>query len=80
MTPDDQYSIDFAEIDEDDDQLELPLHELVTPERVKQAMLLSWDDHFTRDGNYDILVKLLEPQTEDEKRIIRDTLENNYHL
>ena len=72
MTPDDQYSID--EIDEDDDQLELPFHELVTQERVKQAMSLSWDDHFTRDGNYDILVKLLEPQTEDEKRIIRECL------
>ena len=69
---DDQYSID--EIDENDDQLDLPFHEQVTPELVKKALKISYDNHFTFEGNYDILVKLLEPQTEDEKRIIRDTI------
>ena len=65
MLHDDQYSIDFAEID---------THIPVTSETVIKAMsILGITD-------YQLLVDFLEPQTEDEKRIIRDTLENNYHL
>jgi len=69
-TPDDQYSIDFAEID---------THTPVSSDTVIKAMsiiILTGD----KDKDYELLSKFLEPQTEDEKRIIRDTLENNYHL
>jgi len=65
MTPDDQYSIDFAEID---------THIPVSSETVIKAMsiiILTGD----KDKDYEALSKFLEPQTEDEKRIIRDTLE-----
>ena len=65
MTPDDQYSIDFAEID---------THIEVTSETVIKAMsiiILAGD----KDKDYELLSKFLEPQTEDEKRIIRDCLE-----
>ena len=59
MTPDDQYSIDFAEID---------THITVSSETVIKAMsILGITD-------YQLLVDFLEPQTEDEKRIIRDTI------
>lgn len=65
MTPDDQYSIDFAEID---------THQTVSSDTVIKAMsiiILTGD----KDKDYELLSKFLEPQTEDEKRIIRDTLE-----
>ena len=65
MTPDDQYSIDFAEID---------THIPVSSEIVIKAMyiiILTGD----KDKDYELLCKFFEPQTEDEKRIIRDTLE-----
>ena len=64
MTPDDQYSIDFAEID---------THTPVSSDTVIKAMsiiILTGD----RDKDYELLSKFLEPQTEDEKRIIRDCL------
>jgi hypothetical protein len=59
MLPDDQYSIDFAEID---------THQTVSSETVIKAMsTLGITD-------YQLLVDFLEPKTEDEKRIIRDTI------
>jgi hypothetical protein len=64
MLPDDQYSIDFAEID---------THITVSSETVIKAMsiiILTGD----KDKDYELLSKFLEPQTEDEKRIIRDTI------
>ena len=61
MTPDDQYSIDFAEID---------THTPVSSETVTKAMsILGITD-------YQLLVDFLEPQTEDEKRIIRECLQS----
>jgi hypothetical protein len=66
MTPDDQYSIDFAEID---------THQMATSETVIRAMsiiILTRD----RDKDYELLSKFLEPQTEDEKRIIRECLQS----
>jgi len=62
--PDDQYSIDFAEID---------THSPVTNESVIKAMsiiILTGD----KDKDYELLCRFLEPQTEDEKRIIGDTI------
>jgi xanthine/CO dehydrogenase XdhC/CoxF family maturation factor len=66
-----------------DDQMEFELevdsHIPVSSETVIKAMsiiILTGD----KDKDYELLSKFLEPQTEDEKRIIRDTLENNYHL
>jgi hypothetical protein len=64
MTPDDQYSIDFAEID---------THIMVTSEIVIKAMsiiILTGN----KDKDYELLSKFLDPQTEDEKRIIREAL------
>ena len=66
MTPDDQYSIDFAEID---------THQMATSEIVIKAMsiiILTGD----KDKDYELLYKFLEPQTEDEKRIIRECLQS----
>ena len=61
MFPDDQYSIDFAEID---------THQPVSSETVIRAMsILGITD-------YQLLVDFLEPQTEDEKRIIRECLQS----
>jgi hypothetical protein len=64
MTPDDQYSIDFAEID---------THIPVSSETVIKAMsiiILTGD----KDKDYELLCRFLEPQTEDEKRIIGYTI------
>lgn len=59
---DDQYSIDFAEID---------THQTVSSEIVIKAMSIII---LTGDKDYELLCRFLEPQTEDEKRIIRDTI------
>ena len=65
MLPDDQYCIDYFEID---------THIPVSSETVIKAMsiiILTGD----KDKDYELLCKFLEPQTEDEKRIIMDCLE-----
>ena len=64
MTPDDQYSIDFAEID---------THIPVSSETVIKAMSIII---LTGDKDYELLSRFLEPQTEDEKRIIRECLQS----
>jgi hypothetical protein len=64
MTPDDQYSIDFAEID---------THIPVSSETVIKAMsiiILTGD----KDKDYELLVKFLEPVLEHEYQIIREVL------
>ena len=66
MTPDDQYSIDFAEID---------THIPVSSETVIKSMsiiILTGD----KDKDYELLCRFLEPQTEDEKRIIVECLQS----
>jgi len=65
MTPDDQMMFDLPPDDS---------HIPVSSETVIKAMsiiILTGD----KDKDYELLSKFLEPQTEDEKRIIRDTLE-----
>ena len=64
MTPDDQYSIDFAEID---------THQMATSETVIKAMsiiILTGD----KESNYKMLVDFLEPVLEHEYQIIREVL------
>jgi hypothetical protein len=64
MTPDDQYSIDFAEID---------THQTVSSETVIKAMsiiILTGD----KDKDYEMLVNFLEPVLEHEYQIIREVL------
>jgi hypothetical protein len=66
MLPDDQYSIDFAEID---------THIPVSSETVIKAMSIIILTG-AKDKDYELLCKFLEPQTEDEKRIIRECLQS----
>lgn len=64
MTTDDQYSIDFAEID---------THIMVTSEIVIKAMsiiILTGN----KDKDYEMLVNFLEPVLEHEYQIIREVL------
>ena len=77
--PDDQMTFDITDMD-DDDQLDLQLHEPVTKERVEQIIELSWDDHFTNEANHEILVKLLEPlpwECEIIEKVVRDWCKTN---
>jgi hypothetical protein len=55
-------------------ELSVDSHVPVSSETVIKAMsiiILTGD----KDKDYELLCRFLEPQTEDEKRIIRDTLE-----
>ena len=64
MLHDDQYSIDFAEID---------THIMVSSETVIKAMsiiILTGD----KDKDYELLCKFLEPVLEHEYQIIREVL------
>jgi hypothetical protein len=64
MLPDDQYNIDFAEID---------THIPVSSETVIKAMsiiILTGD----KDKDYEMLVNFLEPVLEHEYQIIREVL------
>ena len=63
MTPDDQMEL----------ELDVDSHIPVSSETVIKAMsiiILTGD----KDKDYELLVKFLDPQTDDEKRIIRDTI------